>query len=237
MQLLIVAAGAVLVFVGVKAKELWDRDWPRRSRGAIRVDEPVHVPRSRWSAPTHPILALALLSAACGAIHSAVSAEHFQEAFIYGVFFLASSTMQTGRAVLLVYRPNRTLLIVGAFGNAATIVLWTLTRTVGLPFGPQPWRPEAVGVLDLVSTVLELAIVLGAAILVARRTTLTTPDVVARRLETVRSHYPTFIRQHDKLTSSSHGSARQQTVWVPAPDTSRTMRGDMRGDREGCGAS
>ncbi len=40
-------------------------------------------------------------------------------------------TSQAGWAVLIVYRPKRTLLLVGAVANAATIILWTVTRTVG----------------------------------------------------------------------------------------------------------
>src|SRR5437879_3704541 len=85
-HLLIVAAGAVGVFAVIKAKEHWDRDLrPRHTNRAARVDEPTHARRSRsFSPPTAPVLALALLSAASAAIHSAVSAEHFEEAFIYG---------------------------------------------------------------------------------------------------------------------------------------------------------
>ncbi|MDQ1457249.1 MAG: hypothetical protein QOH28_2869 [Actinomycetota bacterium] len=159
-HLLIVAAGAVGVFVVIKAKEHWNRELrPRRAN------------RTRWfPAATVPVLPLALLSAAAAAIHSAVTAEHFEEAFIYGAFFLAASTAQAGWAVVIAYRPNRTLLLVGAVGNAAIIVLWTVTRTVGLPVGPQPWHPEAIGTLDLISTLLEVAIVLCAATLLARRT-------------------------------------------------------------------
>src|SRR5712692_7698368 len=126
-HLLIVAGGAVGVFLVIKAKEHWDRNLrPRRSRSFVP--------------PTIPVLTLALLSVAGAAIHTAVSAEHFEEALIYGAFFLAASTSQAGWAILIVYRPNRTLLFVGAVANAATIILWTLTRTVGLPVGPQPWR-------------------------------------------------------------------------------------------------
>jgi hypothetical protein len=202
-HLLIVAAGAVGVFVVIKANEHWDRDpRPRRADRTARVDEPTDAHRSRWfSPPTVPLLALALLSAASAAIHSSVSAEHFEEAFIYGAFFLAASTSQAGWAILIVYRPNRTLLFVGAVGNAATIALWTLTRTVGLPVGPQPWRPEAIGTLDLVSTLLELAIVLCAATLLARRTALAASDTVTQRLETIRAQHPGFTREHSELAS------------------------------------
>jgi hypothetical protein len=181
-HLLIVAGGAVGVFVVIKAKEQWAR--PRDA----------HHPRLQ-SAPTVPILVLALLSAAGAAIHSAVSAEHFDEAFVYGAFFLVASTAQAGWAALIVYRPSRNLLVVSAVANAATIILWVLTRTVGLPFGPQPWRAEPVGTLDLISTVLELAIVLGAATLVARSTPLATRDDVTQRLEAIRAKHPTFTRE------------------------------------------
>jgi len=150
-HLLIVAGGAVGVFIAIKAKEYWDRDQRRRLR-----------------APTLSVLALALLSLGSGAIHASVSAEHFREAFVFGVFFLAASTVQAGWAVLLVSRPNRALLVAGTVGNAGVIILWTVTRTVGLPFGPEPWHPEAVGRLDVISTLLELAVVIGAATLLAR---------------------------------------------------------------------
>jgi len=170
-HLLVVAAVAVGVFVVIKAKEHRERDpRPHRARQA----------RS-FSPPTASVLALALLSAAAAAIHSAVSAEHFEEAFIYGAFFLAASTAQAGWAVVIVYRPNRALLVAGAVANAATIILWILTRTVGLPVGPEPWHAEAVGTLDLITTLLELVIVLGAATLFARRSALAASDTLSAR--------------------------------------------------------
>ena len=185
-HLLIVAAGAVGVFVVIKAKEHWDRELrPRRAN------------RTRWfPAPTVPVLALALLSAATAAIHSAVSAEHFEEAFIYGAFFLAASSAQAGWAVVIAYRPNRALLLVGAVGNAAIIVLWILTRTVGLPVGPQPCHPEAVGPLDLISTLLELDQLLDGH---ERIGALAASDTVTKRLETVRAQHPTFARERSEI--------------------------------------
>ena len=175
--LLIVAAGAVGVLVVIKANEYRARPRPARD------------PRRR-SVPTWPILVLALLSASAAAIHSAVSAEHFDEAFVYGAFFLVASTGQAGWAALIVYRPKRSLLVVGAVANAATIMLWALTRTVGLPVGPQPWRAEAVGTFDLISTLLELAIVLGALTLVARRAPLAPPDLCSSGRATPAANHP-----------------------------------------------
>src|SRR5258706_2765968 len=100
-HLLIVAAGAVGVFVVIKAKE--HRARPRHARD----------PRRR-SVPTLPILVLAMLSASGAAIHSAVSVEHFDEAFVYGAFFLVASTGQAAWAALIVDRPKRSLLVAGA---------------------------------------------------------------------------------------------------------------------------
>jgi hypothetical protein len=143
---MVVAGAAVGVFVAIKLKEHWDRNQ-----------------RPRLTLPTGAVLALALCSAASAAIHATVTAEHFEEAFIFGAFFLAASTLQAAWAVLFVYRPNRTLLVAGGVGNAAVIILWALTRTVGLPIGPETWQPEAIGARDVMSTLLELAVVLGAA--------------------------------------------------------------------------
>jgi hypothetical protein len=158
-HLLVVAGGAVGVFVVIKLRE------------QFAADESRH--RSPWrSPPTVAVVALALLSAAAAGIHASVSAEHFREAFIFGAFFLAASAAQAGWAVLVIARPSRPVLVVGAAGNAMVIILWTLTRTVGLPVGPEPWRPESIGALDVISTLLELAIVIAAANLVARRTTI-----------------------------------------------------------------
>jgi tryptophan-rich sensory protein len=145
-HLLIVAGGAVGVFVAIKVKEHWDHDQ-----------------RPRLTAPKAAILGLALCSAVAAAIHATVTAEHFEEAFAFGAFFLAASTLQAAWAVFFVYRPSRTLLVAAGLGNAAVIVLWTLTRTVGLPIGPETWQPEAVGALDVISTLFEVALVLGAA--------------------------------------------------------------------------
>jgi hypothetical protein len=191
-HLVIVAGGAIVVFVVIKTTELLHAR-------PNRIEAAPHKPRSR-STPTLPVLALALASAASGAIHASVSADHFQEAFIYGAFFLAASTLQAGWAVLIIYRPTRTLLVVAAATNAAIMILWTVTRTVGLPIGPQAWRPEPIGALDATSTLLEFAIVIGAVTLLAKRVSLTAPDAVTQRLRILRAQHPTLLREHDNAT-------------------------------------
>ncbi len=64
---------------------------------------------------------------------------------------------------------NRRLLIAGAVGNLAIVVVWVASRTTGVPVGPDPWTPEAVGVADAVATILEIALVAGCALLLSDR--------------------------------------------------------------------
>jgi hypothetical protein len=52
---------------------------------------------------------------------------------------------------------------VGLTVNAATVVLWAVTRTEGLPIGPEHWTAEPVGTPDVIAGVLELVIVAGSA--------------------------------------------------------------------------
>jgi hypothetical protein len=87
-------------------------------------------------------------------VHSAVCPEHFHEAFRFGVFFVIASLAQTGWALLLVRQPSRAMFVLGVVGNLGTVGLWTLTRTVGLPFHLA--EVEAVGVVDVIATTAEL---------------------------------------------------------------------------------
>ena len=48
------------------------------------------------------------------------------------------------------------MLAVGLGGSLFLVAVWALSRTSGLPFGPEPGVPEEIGVPDLVSVALEL---------------------------------------------------------------------------------
>jgi len=166
-HLLVLAGAAVGLFIGIKAKEYRDA---RRLQRAPRSGRVHPTTSTSVSAPnlTLPVLALALLSIASATIHASVSREHFHEAVVFGTFFVAASTAQVGWAVLALHRPTTTLLIVGASGNATVVALWAMTRTIGLPIGPEPWHPESIGAADLISTTCELLLVIGALTLLTR---------------------------------------------------------------------
>jgi hypothetical protein len=112
---------------------------------------------------------LALLSLAAAAIHFAVMGEHFDLHVAHGLFFAVVAWAQALWAVGLLIVARRALLVAGLAGNLAVVVTWALSRTVGVPIGPEPWTPEAVGTADLVSTVVELVIVAGCGLELARR--------------------------------------------------------------------
>src|SRR5262245_31221961 len=112
--------------------------------------------------------ALASLSAAAAAIHFAVVFEHFEDYLLYGVFFLVLAWAQLIWPAVLLWRPSRLWLWLGMAGNAAVLAVYVASRTVGLPFGPDLHHPEPVGALDVVSCVLEFALITGCAALVWR---------------------------------------------------------------------
>jgi hypothetical protein len=112
--------------------------------------------------------ALASLSAAAAAIHFAVVFEHFRDYLLYGVFFLVLGWAQLIWPAVLLWRPSRLWLWLGIAGNAAVLAVYVASRTVGLPFGPDLHQPEQAGGLDVMSCVLEFALITGCAALLWR---------------------------------------------------------------------
>jgi len=116
-------------------------------------------------APVVPIasrlwLPLAVVSCTAAAgVHGAVGPAHFREKTVIGLFFVVATTAQVVWSLLVVARPGQHLLAAGAVGNAALIVLWAITRTLGLP-GLLP-GPEAVGAWDLACVAWEAVAVIS----------------------------------------------------------------------------
>jgi hypothetical protein len=106
---------------------------------------------------------LAVLSLGAAAIHFAVMPEHFAEWWAFGLFFAAIGWFEALWAVGYVTIPSRGMAALGLLVNAGTVLLWAASRTTGLPIGPEPWVPEAIGVPGVTATILELLLVLGLA--------------------------------------------------------------------------
>ena len=104
---------------------------------------------------------LAMLSVLAAVIHFAVAGSHFQEYWLFGVFMLGVAWLQLGWAAAALFRPTRLLVSSGAVLNAAVIVIYILTRTVGDIVGPYPGEAEPAGFGDLLCTAAEAVIVAG----------------------------------------------------------------------------
>jgi len=100
------------------------------------------------------------LSAGAGAIHWIVAQEHFAHWWGYGSFFLVAGATQVAYAVLLALKePSRRWLVAGLIGNGLIVVVYLITRTVGIPFvGPSAGEIEPVGRADVISKATELAL-------------------------------------------------------------------------------
>jgi hypothetical protein len=91
---------------------------------------------------------------------------HLDVNLLHGTFFVAVGTGQVGVGLTSLARrvPAPRLVVAG---QLAVLVLWGLSRTVGLPFPPQAWTAEAVGRPDLLAAAL--GVVAVTSILVGRR--------------------------------------------------------------------
>ncbi len=113
----------------------------------------------------------------CGATlgHVIDAPDHLKEWWAYSTFFIVVAAIQLFYGVALFLRPwryeedgsvrhdadryARPYYVVGMSLSASTIVLYTLTRTTGLPFfGPDAAVVESVGLLSLVPIAVEIAL-------------------------------------------------------------------------------
>jgi manganese oxidase len=121
------------------------------------LNHPIYSGRSKMI-----LYAAAAFSLIAALIHLWVIPEHLEEWWGYGAFFLVSAVAQGAYSAALLHWPRRPLLLLGIGGNVSIIVLYLLTRTVGIPFfGPHAGEVEGVGVADLFATTSELALVVA----------------------------------------------------------------------------
>jgi hypothetical protein len=85
---------------------------------------------------------------------SAVSTHRYWLAA--GVFFAAVAAVEGLLAVVMLVAPSRGLYALALAVSAATVAVWLVSRTAGLPVGPTPGVPLAIDSADAVSTFLEV---------------------------------------------------------------------------------
>jgi hypothetical protein len=93
---------------------------------------------------------------AAGVVHAAVVPEHLHEWTAAGAFFVLLTAAELAVAVQVMGGVRRNVLLAAAAVSAGPLVVWLYSRTLGLPFGPEPGAAEHVGLADGAAVVLEV---------------------------------------------------------------------------------
>lgn len=109
-----------------------------------------------------PLLAVAAFaSLGAGAVHAAVTPEH-TDWWATVVFFAGLAAFQIGWSVLIVLRPARPALLLGAAVNIGALATWVISRTIGMPFGPSSGVAETAARADVIASALGAVVVVVA---------------------------------------------------------------------------
>ena len=107
------------------------------------------------------------LSLVAAMIHLWETPEHLAHWWGYGAFFLICALAQGLGGVFLLRWPTQPLLLVGIVGNLAIVALYVISRTWGMPIGPDlvPFSPgvahlEDPELLGMTATAAEVGLVM-----------------------------------------------------------------------------
>lgn len=154
-------------------------------------------PAEGWTPVTERLAAgVASASAVAGIIHLVVTPEHLDEHLVFGAFFSIVGALQLIWARAFARTSSRMISLVGIVGSAAIVAIWALSRTIGLPVGPEHLQPETPGILDLAATAAEIVVVVGAWLLLS---------VERSRSELAPTHRPTSTNSTDVVPERPAG--------------------------------
>ena len=126
------------------------------------------LPRAEAPSLLPPLAGALSLSAAIA--HLGVAAPHFRDWWLHGTFFVVCGVAQALLAALVLWRPRAAwIALSGIAGNLAIVTMYVYSRTNGSPVGPHAGMPEEPGVLDLATTVGELALIVVLIAMLAER--------------------------------------------------------------------
>jgi hypothetical protein len=129
--------------------------------GGRVVTSTMRPPGRRLPGDLRLLLACGLAGAAV--IHAAVVPEHWEEWPLAGIFFAGLALAETGCAVAVARAPSRSALLAAVVLSVGPLLVWTVSRTTGLPVGPEAGAPEGIGMADAAASSLELVTLLLAA--------------------------------------------------------------------------
>jgi hypothetical protein len=129
---------------------------------APRAPAPASYARADGTAARRLRYAAVAASVYAALVHNWVLPAHFREWWGYGLAFFLMAAAQGCYSGALLLWPRRSVFVAGIAGNAAILALWTVTRTLGIPFiGPHAGQVEAVAMPDLAAAVAEVALVIA----------------------------------------------------------------------------
>jgi len=132
-------------------------------------------PLPRITARLSARLALAGGALGAGLIHLTYAPEHLREWWPLGAGFVAAGVFQLVWAVFVATRDSSGSLRLGGLLSLAFAAVWAVSRTTGLPVGPDAFQAEPAGLADLICCALEVPVGVGALLLARRRAALRTP--------------------------------------------------------------
>ena len=125
--------------------------------------------RARTSLTGGVLAVIAALSGLAAGIHLTVAPEHFDEWWGYGTFFLVAAAGECALVLLLALRPRSWVIQVGIWTSLATMLMYLVSRTSGVPFGPARGSVETVDLPGIAATAAEGALVVVLCLLLAGR--------------------------------------------------------------------
>ena len=114
------------------------------------------VARERPDPEGETALAAGSIAVAAGVVHLALVVAHLREATALGLLFVAAGLGEIALGVGVIRWREPRLLALGYLLLVSIVAAWLMSRTVGLPFGSDAWRPEPLGLLDGVTSAAEL---------------------------------------------------------------------------------
>jgi len=131
----------------------------RRTMGAFKVLPRARSAHRRRTESTELYRVAGGLAGVAGLIHLYVAPAHFvEEGLAFGVFMLVVGAAQMVVGVAFLEEPTRAPVQATIIGTLLVVLLYLVSRTTGLPFGPHPGRPEGVDTVDVVSKATELTL-------------------------------------------------------------------------------
>ena len=156
-------AGAILISIGGVALVPLTAPLARRRKPEDELGEELDAqPESAVAGALR--VDLAVLSIGAAVIHFAVIAQHMNEWWLTGTFFAVVALFQLAWAVAVLAQPSQPLYLAAALVNAGVVLTWIVSRTVGVPVGPEAGEVESIGLPDVLATSYEALLVATAAL-------------------------------------------------------------------------